>query len=70
VFGVVGQQRVPEVEHPSDAFVADLVEDGAVLASCLDEAAPAQTGEVVRHLRLRDPQTLDELPDGQLALRS
>jgi hypothetical protein len=49
VLGVVREECVSKIEHPNDALVADLVEDGAVHASCLDEATPAQTSEMVRH---------------------
>src|SRR5439155_16218468 len=59
-----------EVEHPNDPLVAELVEDGAVFATRLDEATPAQTGEMVRHFRLGDPEPFHELADRQLALRS
>src|SRR5438067_7586130 len=57
-----------KVEHLDAAFVGDPVVDGAMLAPRLDEAAPAQTGEVVRDLRLRLAQPLDQLPHRQLSL--
>ena len=66
--GVVVEQRVPEVEHLHDALVGDPVVDRAVLAPCRDEAAPAQPGEVVRDLRLRLAEPVNELADRQLAL--
>ena len=66
--GVLCEVRVRESEQLDDARVGDSVVDGAVLPARLDEPAPAQAGEVVRHLRLREPEPFDELPDRQLAL--
>lgn len=57
-----------EVEHRDNALVGDPVEHGAVLTACLDEAAPAQAREVVRHLRLCEPEPFDQLADRELAL--
>src|SRR2546425_4727286 len=57
-----------KVEHLDDALVGDPVVDRAMLAPRLDEAAPTQTGEVVRDLRLRLAQPLDQLPHRQLSL--
>ena len=68
MLGVVVEQRVGEVEHRDDARVGDPVVDGAVLAAGLDEAAPAQTGEMVGDLRLRLAEPLDQLTDRELAL--
>ena len=68
MFLVVFEQRVCQLEHCDHPLVGDPVVDGAVLAVRVDEAAPAKTGEVVGHLRLCDPEPLDELADGQLAL--
>ena len=65
---VVVQQRVRQVDHPHDSLVGDPVVDDAMLAPCLDEAAPAQAGEMVRHLRLRRPEPIDQLSHRQLAL--
>ena len=47
VLGVVGQERVAEFEQHQHALVGDEIEDGAMLTPRVDEAAPAQTGEVV-----------------------
>src|SRR5439155_21292743 len=44
------------------------IEDDPTLPPRLDEAAPAQTGEMVRDLRLRYPQPLHELTNRQLPL--
>lgn len=68
MFLVVLEQGVRELEDPDHAFVGDPVVDGAVLLACLDEAAPAQAGEVIGHLGLRDPEPFDELTDRELAV--
>src|SRR5262249_49083631 len=65
---VVFEQCVREVEHPDDPPVRDPVVDRPMLPPRLDKAAPAQTGEMVRHLRLWLAETLDELANGQLTL--
>lgn len=65
---VVLEQRVREVEDQGHPLVGDPVVDGPVLSARVDEAAPAQAGEVVGRLRLGDAEPLDELADGQLAL--
>ena len=65
--GVVVEQRLRKLEHLDHALVGDPVVDGAVLAAGLDEAAPAQAGEMVGDLRLRLPQPLDQGADRQLA---
>jgi hypothetical protein len=67
VLGVVVEQCLREVEHRLDARVGDPVEDDAVLAARLDEAAPAQAGEVIGDLRLRHAEPLDQLAYGKLA---
>ncbi|HET8893585.1 MAG TPA: hypothetical protein VFM96_05770 [Gaiellaceae bacterium] len=68
VFGVIVEQRLCKVEHFDDALVSDPVEDGAVLAPRLDEAAPTQTGEMVGDLGLRLIEPLDQLTDRELTL--
>jgi alkylmercury lyase len=68
VVGVVLQERVGEIEHLEDALVGDAVVDRAVLAARVDEAAPAQAGEMRRDLRLGGGDELDQLPDGALAV--
>jgi hypothetical protein len=68
VLGVVLEQRVREAEHLEHPLVGDPVVDGAVLATAVDEAAPAQAGEVARNLRLRGADPLDQLADRALAL--
>jgi hypothetical protein len=65
---VVLEQRVREVENPDHPLVSDPVVDRPVLSARVDETAPAKTGEVVGHLRLCEPEPLDELADGELAL--
>jgi hypothetical protein len=50
-------------------LVGDAVVDRAVLAATVDEAAPAQAGEVARDLRLRLADQLNELADRPLACR-
>ena len=67
MLGVVGEQPLSELEQLEDSWVGDPVEDAPLLALGLDEAAPAQAGEVVGDLRLRYAEPLDELADGQLA---
>ena len=56
---VLCEVRVREFEHLDDARVGDSVVDGAVLPARLDEPAPAQAGEVVRHLRLRQAEPVE-----------
>ena len=68
VLCVVVQQRVREADHPHDSLVGDPVVDDAMLAPRVDEAAPAQAGEMVRHLRLRHAEPLDQFSHRQLAL--
>ncbi len=63
---VLGEQRVTEIEQLLYAFVGDPVVDDRMLAPAVDEAAPAETGEVVGHLRLSNAQLLDELTDRAL----
>jgi hypothetical protein len=58
---VVLEQRVREVEDRDHPLVGDPVVDGPVLSARVDEAAPAQAGEVVGRLRLRNAKPLDEL---------
>ncbi len=65
---VVLEEGVREAEHVDDALVGDPVVDGALLAAGSDEAAPAQTGEMVRDLRLRESEACDEVADGELPL--
>src|SRR2546428_12628748 len=65
---VVSEQRLPEVEHRDHSLVGDPVEHRALLTPRLDEATPAQAGEMIRDLRLRHTKTCDELADRQLAL--
>lgn len=65
---VVLEQRVRELDDLRYPLVRDPVVDGAMVATALDEAAPAKTGEVVGHLRLGEPEPLNELTDGELAL--
>lgn len=62
------EQCVRQLEDPGHPLVGDPVVDGPVLAARVDEAAPAKACEMVGDLRLRDPEALDELSDGQLAL--
>jgi len=66
VFCVVRQQRSAERDDFRDPIVGDPVVDAAVLAAGLDEPAPAQTGEMIRDLRLRHTHPLDDLPDREL----
>src|SRR6266852_4410286 len=68
MLGIVIQKRVRKVEHADHALVGDAVVDGAVLTSRLDEAAPAQTGEVVRDLRLWQAEPLDQLTNREFPL--
>jgi hypothetical protein len=68
VLGVVVEQRVRKIEDLDDALVGDPVVNGAVLAAGLDEAAPAQTGEMGGDLRLRQSEPLDQLADRELNL--
>jgi len=68
VLGVVVQKRLCKVEHLDDALVGDPVVDGAMLAAGLDEAAPAQTGEMVGDLRLWLAEPLHQLTDRELTL--
>ena len=64
VFGVVGEERVGEVEHLVDARIRDAVQDGAVLAAGLDKSRTsagrpsgwrswAAAGRAVRRARQR-----------------
>jgi len=62
------QQRTAELNDCADALVRQAVVDGAVLAACGHEAAPAQAGEMVRDLRLRLAELLGELSDRALSL--
>jgi hypothetical protein len=68
VFLIVLEQGVRELEHPDHTFVGDPVVDGPVLPASLDEATPAQAGEVIGHLGLRDPEPFGELTDRELTL--
>lgn len=65
---VVLEQRTCQVEHLDDALVGDPVVDDPVLPAGGDEAAPAQTSEVVGDLRLGEPEALHEAPDRELTL--
>jgi ATP-binding cassette, subfamily B, bacterial len=68
VLGVVGEQRVSEIEHLDHTRVGDAIDHGAVLAPGLDEPAPAQAGEVVGHLWLRLAEAPHQLSHRQPAL--
>jgi pyruvate/2-oxoglutarate dehydrogenase complex dihydrolipoamide dehydrogenase (E3) component len=63
VLGVVLQQTPRKLNDLVDARVGDAVVDGPVLAAVLDEAAPAQAGQVIRDLGLRFPVTVVEALD-------
>ncbi len=65
---VVLEECMCEIEHFHYALVGEPVEDGAMLAARLDEAAPPKAGKVIRHLRLCKPESLDKLSDRQLTL--
>ena len=54
VIGVVVKQPVGKTQHLNDTSVGDRVEDRPTLLARDNEAAPAQAGQVVRDLRLRD----------------
>src|SRR2546426_12108529 len=65
---VVLEQRVRELEHLQHTLVCDPIEDDPMLPPRLDEATPAQTGEMVRDLRLWHPQPLHQLADREFPL--
>jgi hypothetical protein len=67
VLGVVGQECTAEPQHLQHPLIGNPVEDVRVAPFALDESAPAQTGQMVRHLRLGLPQLLDQLAHRQLA---
>ncbi len=68
MLGVVGEQLVTELDDLPDSRIADAVVHDTVLATRVDEPAPAQTCEVVGHLRLRDAEGARQLADGVLTL--
>jgi hypothetical protein len=68
MFLVVGKERVAEVEELTNPLISDRVIDDAVLAPGRHEATPAQTGEMIRDIRLSEAGALDDLPDPQLAM--
>jgi len=68
MLGVAFEQFVREPDDRRDAPVCNAVVDDPVLAPRLDEAAPAETGEMVRDLRLAGSEQPDELADRVLAL--
>ena len=70
MLGVIREQRLRQLQHRIHPCVADSVEHGAALASRLDEPAPAQAGEVIRYLRLRQRQPADKLTDTEFPLAS
>ena len=65
MLGVIREQRLRQLQHRLHPCVADSVEHGAALASRLDEPAPAKAGEVIRPLRLRQREPVDELADAE-----
>src|SRR5205823_12476758 len=65
---VVLEQRLRELEHLQHPLIRDPIKDDPMLPPRLDKAAPAQTSEMVRNLRLRHPQPPHQLTNRQLAL--
>ncbi len=68
MLGVVGKKRAGEVEHLLDPCISDPVVDRPAILPRGDETAPAKAREVVRDLRLRQRETVDEVTNAQLAL--
>jgi hypothetical protein len=60
VLGVALEQVVGKRDDRRDSLVREPVVDDAVLAARLDEAAPTETGEMVRDLGLARPEEFDE----------
>ena len=65
---VVSEQRLGQLQHRPHPPIGYPVVDGAPLAARFDKAAPAQTRQMVGNLRLRQPESLDQLADCQLTL--
>ena len=68
MIGVIGQQGLRQLKHRLHSPIGDPVEHQPALPARRDEAAPAQAGEMIGHLRLRQPEPLHERADRQLAL--
>ncbi len=68
MLGVVLEHGACQVEHLDDAAVGDPVVDDPVLPAGGDEAAPAQTREMVGDLRLGEPEAVGKLADRELVL--
>ena len=68
MLGVIDQQRIGQIEHLEDTIVGDAIHNGSMTALGVEEAAPAQTGKVVRHLRLCLAQAGSEFADRELPL--
>jgi hypothetical protein len=66
VLVVIRQQLAGEFDQTTDPGVGKPVVDDPVLAPRLDEATPAQAGQVVGDARLRDSEPLDDLADREL----
>ncbi len=66
---VACEKLTSQVDHVLDAIVGDPVVDRPVLASGLDEAAPAQARQVIGDVRLGQADAVDQLADRQLLLR-
>ena len=65
MLGVIGEKRLRQVQYRVHPRVGDSVEHCPALAAGGDEAAPAKAGEVIRHLRLRQREPVDELADAE-----
>ncbi len=66
---VVSGQGPGGVEHVADSGIVKAVDDLASPALSLDESAPAQAGQVVRHPTLRCVYRLDQLRHGVRSLQ-
>lgn len=63
------EERPRQIDDRGNAAVGDAVVHEAVFPPRLDEPAPTEAAQVVRDGALRDAQPLDDLADGELALR-
>jgi len=66
MLAVVTEQRPSQLEEVIDAVVGDPVVDRSVLPARGDKSAPAQTGQVIRDLRLRRAYQRNQFADGRL----
>lgn len=67
--GAIAEESARQLDRVHHALIGEAVVNDPVLAAASHESTPTQAGEVVRHLRLRELESLNDLADRHLLLR-